>query len=205
MDIDGLTEIRARVARMLQRLTEKAGNGTAWCAEASDGNPHRYVIYGVKDFEQVSDDVHSTFVWLWSIKDHMQSLAKATGRSPRWLEAQIDADRCLSVCADIANRAKHGGPLRHRRSGKDPHLGDLRYTIPQEAVARITVRAFAVETEIADAKLVEFEMPVLDAQGRTLGDAFHFLSAGVKRWEALLGELEHSRSGTKIRDQSATS
>jgi hypothetical protein len=162
----------------------------SWTAQASDGNIHRYEILGVKGFDEVQDDVSSTFVWLWSIKDHMQKLAITKGFSSRWLEAEVGTDVCLSVCADIANREKHGTPLKYPRSGKDPRLGQLSYTIPQEAIAKITVTALGVQTDVSDVSLVTFEIPVLDGRGHKIGDAFHYLSAGIKRWETLMLKLQ---------------
>jgi hypothetical protein len=129
------------------------------------------------------------FVWLWSFKDYLKVYAQSLGKSGRWVEAEASADPCLSMCADIANRVKHGN-LRESRSGKYAQLGKLTYSVPQEAMGKITVRAFEVELDVSNSSLVTFEMPVLEGSGRAIGDAFKFLERGIVRWEELLSEIE---------------
>jgi len=163
----------------------------AWTAKASDGHTHKYILNGVKDFDKLSDDTESFFVWLWSVKDYLKSYSESNPDSVEWIEKQATADPHLSVCADIANWAKHARKYgRHSRSGRFPKLGKLRYTVPMEAIGKITVRAFEVETNIAKPELVTFELPILDAEDRLIGDAFDFLDKGVARWERMLEAIE---------------
>lgn len=88
-------------------------------------------------------------------------------------------------------------PTKARRTArkqtlKNPQLGTLTYSVPQEAMGKITVRAFEVELDVSNASLVSFELPVLDGRGRVIGDAFKFLEKGTARWEELLQEIERA-------------
>lgn len=189
VDADRLNELRARLLRLQQRLGVKEGIGSTWSAKTSDGATHKYILNGVKSFDELTDEIETMFVWIWSFKDHLKAHARKLGKSDRWVEAEASADSALSVCADIANRLKHG-ELRDSRSMKSPRLGALTYSVPQEAMGKLTFRAFEVELDVSKAELVSFEMPVIDKQGRAIGDAFKFLERGTAQWEQLLQRIE---------------
>lgn len=167
----------------------KEGVGSTWSAKTLDGATHKYVLNGVKSFDELTDEIETMFVWVWSFKDYLKAHARNLGKSDRWVEAEASADRALSVCADVANRLKHG-ELRNSRSMRNPRLGTLTYSVPKEALGQLTVRAFEVEVDVSKADLVSFEMPVIDCQERVIGDAFKFLESGVARWENLLQRIE---------------
>jgi hypothetical protein len=191
MDAEELNKILARIKRLQSRLADKSGSSTAWNAQAPDGQTHHYIINGIKDIDHISDDVESLFVWLWSVKDYLKEYVRRKGKSEKWVEDQVNSDACLSVCADIANRAKHAQQLsKGSRSGKYPRLGKLRFTVPQQAMGQITVRAFEVEMDISNPTLVKFEMPILDERNRIIGEAFNLLAEGIQRWEELINEFE---------------
>ena len=189
MDADRLNELRARLWRLQQRLGVNEGIGSTWSAKTSDRATHKYILNGVKSFYELTDEIETMFVWVWSFKDHLKGHARNLGKSDRWVEAEASADLALSVCADIANRLKHG-ELRDSRSMKNPRLGSLTYSVPQEAMGKLTVRAFELEFDVSKADLVSFEMPIIDRQGRVLGDAFEFLEKGTAHWEQLLQRIE---------------
>lgn len=189
MNVDRLNELRAKLFRLQRRLAAKDGIGSTWSAKTSDGTTHRYIINGIKSFDELTDEIETMFVWVWSFKDYLKAHARGLSKSDRWIEAEASADPILAVCADIANRLKHG-ELRESRSMKNPQLGKLTYSVPQEAMGKLTVRAFEVELDVSNAILVSFEMPVLDKQGRVIGDAFNFLESGAVRWEELLQKVE---------------
>ena len=108
MDAEKLNGLLERLRRLRRRLSEKAGGGMSWSAKTSDCVTHRYIVNGLKDFDQIGDDAEGMFVWLWSFKDYLKAYARSRGKSAKWVEAEAIADPCLSVCADLANRAKHG-------------------------------------------------------------------------------------------------
>lgn len=114
VNADRLNELRDRLLRLQRRLTVKDGIGSTWSAKTEDGTTHRYIINGVKSFDELTDEIETMFVWVWSFKDHLKAHARGLGKSDRWIEAEASADPSLSVCADIANRLKHG-ELRESR------------------------------------------------------------------------------------------
>lgn len=190
MDFEELENLFCRARRLRARLGAKEGVGASWSATLENGEIHRYSLSGVKAPDEVQDDIESLFVWLWSLKDHVKKFLEAKGKGSAWVESEISADQYLSICADIANRAKHGGLDRGSRSGKYPKLGQLKYQVPQTAVSSITVGAFDVGINIARPRQVVLEMPVLGDDGRCLGDAFKYLDYALKGWEKIIDRAE---------------
>ncbi len=190
MNIESLNKILDRANRFRKRLNLKDGEGTSWTYTFENGETHKYIISGLKPPEEVADDIESGFIWLWSLKDYVKKYALSKGKSKQLVESKINLDPYLCICADIANSSKHGGLDLGSRSGKYPKLGNLKYEVPQQALEKITFRAFEVETDIGKPELVTFEMPVYDEHGKYLGDAFKYLDYALKAWESLVDEID---------------
>lgn len=186
MNLESINEILARSNRIMKRLGLKEGHGAAWSVKLDNGEIHKYVLGGVKPPEEFKDDIENNFVWLWSLKDRVKSFTKSKGISKEWIEKEINADQKLCICADIANRSKHGELDKKSRSGKYPKLGNVKYEIPQQAISSITVRGYEVVTDISDFKSITLEMPVLSENNECLGDAFEYLDYAIKWWENLI-------------------
>ena len=56
----------------------------------------------------------------------------------------------------------------------------------------ITFRAFEVETDIARPELITLTFPILDAGGRTIGDAFQVFDGALQAWERFSANLERA-------------
>jgi len=190
VDFESLEKLFGRARRLRARLGVKEGSGASWSATLENGETHRYSLSGVKAPDEVQDDIESLFVWLWSLKDHIKKYLDGKGKSSGWVEPEISADQYLSICGDLANRAKHGELNRGSRSGKFPMLGKLRYQVSQTAVSSITFGAFDVGMNIAEPRQVTLEMPILGADGRYLGDAFKYLDYALKGWEKIIDRAE---------------
>ena len=162
-----------------------------WEARAENGSPQKVFVSSVKDFDTLADDVATAFIWIWSMKDPMKHYSMEKGKSARWLEIQVDADPCLSVCADLANEGKHSSNYaRGSRSGKFPRLGTLVMSVPGMAIGVLTVGDTWTHTHVANSDAVSYALPVIDRDGRTIGDAFFFLELGVQRWEEMLAQVD---------------
>jgi hypothetical protein len=124
-----------------------------WSYTFPDGETHAYAVTGLKAPEAVADDIAHWCVWVWSMKDRMKAFAVSLGHEPSLVETVVDQDRNLQICADLANREKHG-TLKHSRTGVYPRLGVVKYRIPQQSIASITVGAFSVKTDTKNEHLL---------------------------------------------------
>jgi hypothetical protein len=182
MNLDDLTELRKRIDRLLTRLSVKDGPGFSQSHTLANGETHHYQINGVKSLAEFEDDLLSTFVWVWSMKDYFKTAASNCGRERRHIEDIVNSRLPLQLVADIANRAKHGS-LTESRSGHFAVLGSVSMSIPQQAMACISFEAFNVTTDVADPSLVTFEVDVLSQTGIRLGSAGNVLKDSMDAWE----------------------
>ena len=185
-----IQKLFGRLARLVEATQQKSGDGTAWDYTFPNGETRRYIFRNIKSPEKIEDSVYSLLIWIWIAKDYLKLLAETKGRNPNQTERVCSDDPHLNVCADLANRIKHGR-LNRSRSGKFAKLGEVRFTVPQSAVRSITFRVFEVEVDIAQASGVEFQIPIIDAAGKEIGDAFEYASAAISRLESL-------RDGTEL-------
>jgi hypothetical protein len=186
----------ARLERMRAKVQDKAGTKFEWSAIPSNGVTTKYALVGVKSQDEMQDDVLNAYIWAWNLKDMLKPHAIASGKSASWFENELSADKCLALCSDIANRAKHGA-LKKSRSGSFASLGELRYQIPQAAIASLGFGADWATTVVEKPELVAMELPVLDSHGRVIGDAFKVLECATRRWECLISELGLKLPATK--------
>lgn len=189
MNLDDLQKILARIKRIRARVEVQSGDGAEWSVKFSDGEIHEYAINGIKPFEEFEDDIENIFVWLWSLKDYVKQYAINKGRSGNWVEQKVNADENLCICADIANRSKHG-QLNRSRSQKHPKLGSLSYELPHGSFNKITVYAHRVETDVSKPDEAILKMDVLDDEGNVLSDAFELLNYCLQSWEGIIVELD---------------
>jgi len=193
VDLSELEKLLRRADRFRKKLHIKDGEGTEWSYTFDNGETHFYSIEGVKPPEEIEDEVTTMFLWLWSLKDYVKKYVLNKGKAKSWVESKVNADPYLCICADIANSLKHGGldSKFKPRSDKNPTLGKLNYKIPQKAMGLITFGAFDVGLNVENPSLVVLEMPVIDKNGRFLGDAFKYLDYGLKAWEGIVSEAEN--------------
>lgn len=189
-----LESLLEKIARLRARFSDGQGTSTqSWKVETEAGRKEQVTLAGAKDLVHLQDDLESAFVWIWSVKDHMKRYARSRGQGDKWIEQEADASRALAICADIANRLKHGGDFSTKfpsRSLAKPCLGTVSVTIPQSAIASISIGADWTATTVQNPHQLSYSMPILDEAGRTIGDAFAVLEAAVRTWEAVLLRIE---------------
>ena len=190
MITEDINKLFGRINRIKTRLESKDGLGTSWDCALDDGVVHKYTLNGIKNPEEIEDDIANAFHWLWSLKDHI----KKSSNQGDFVEAQINGNSYLCICADLANGEKHGGLDRPSRSGKNPKLGRLKYQIPQAAMAQIAFGAFDVKIDVNNAHLVVLEMPILDECDNFIGDAFEYLEKCINAWESIIDNMQKRSS-----------
>jgi hypothetical protein len=190
MKLSEVEKILEKFKRIRKRLEAKDGGGTSWSYAFENNEIHEYDITGVRPHEDIQDDIEDAFVWLWSLKDYVKKYSIKAGRNSQWVEDKVNLDTYLSVCADIANSLKHGGLDKHRRSMKDPRLGNVEYSIPQKAISAFTIYSSKVVTNVKNPTLVELKMDIVDKFENRIGDAFEYLDYAVKAWERIINEVD---------------
>ena len=137
-------------------------------------------------------------MWTWSIKDYIKTLASTLGITPQAVEAHVNQDPALPLCADIANMLKHG-VLENSRSGRWPVSVTPSYSIthdrsaPASPIREISVSATAIRIDIANPALVEVQFKVKARDGSLLPDGLAVVADAISSWEGLLLRL-----GTKV-------
>ena len=174
-----IAELFERLGRLVAASKQKVGEGSAWDYTFADGETHRCVIHGLKFHAEVEDSAFNLLIWIWNAKDYLKRRVEASGQSSQIVEDAVTADPVLPICADLANRLKHG-ELKRSRSGLYPRLGAVSFDAPQGAIGSFTSRAFEVEVAIADPNLVEFRLPMIDQTGADIGDAFQCAARGLR-------------------------
>jgi len=184
-----IADLFERLGRLVTATKQKAGEGSSWSYTFPDGETHRYVIRGLKSHAEAEDSAFNLIIWIWNAKDHLIQRANTRGQDSRLVEDAVNADSALPVCADLANRLKHG-QLRWSRSGRYPSFGVMSFTGHQASIGSLTFRAFEVEVQIADPSLVEFSLPVIGQDGAEIGDAFELAGRAVSALEAIKARIE---------------
>lgn len=184
-----IAELFERLGRLVAATRQKAGEGSTWDYTFPDGETHRYVIRGLKSHAEAEDTAFNLLIWVWNAKDYLKRRAEASGQDAQIVEDAVTADSALPICADLANRLKHG-ELKRSRSGSYPRFGVVSFRAPQAAIGSLTFRAFEVKVAIADPTLVEFRLPVIDQAGAEIGDAFEYAARGLEALERLKARLE---------------
>ena len=179
-----------RLGRLVAATKQKAGDGTAWDHTFPNGETHRYVIRGLKSHAEAEDSAYNLLIWAWSAKDYLKKRAEALGRNGRAVEQAVNNDPDLAICADPANRLKHGSLDRGSRSGLNPRFGQVSFRAPQTAVGSLTFRAFEVEAQIEDPSQVDFLLPVLNNAGEEIGDAFVYAQTAILALERMRDGIE---------------
>ena len=184
-----IRELFERIGRLVAAAEQKSGDGTALEYTFPDGETHRYVIRGLKSHAEIEDTAYNLLIWIWNAKDYLKRRAVTLGKDGRSLEKAVNIDVHLPLCADLANRLKHG-ELRQSRSGHHPRPGKISFAAPQASLGSLTFRAFEVELQMANPSLVQFYLPVFDHAGEQIGDAFDYAAGGVAALERLRDEVD---------------
>lgn len=183
-----------RIARFAELAKTKPGTGCKWATTLSDGRPQQYEIKNIRDLSTLDHDVATWCVWIWSLKDYVREEARLNGRPESWWKAIVKGSRALMICADLANREKHGKAPNQDQAWTtdDPRFEPGRATIPQVALRALLVLDSEIVIDIGNPSLVEFEVPVVTSSGELLGDALELLDQAMDAWNTALLELSRS-------------
>jgi hypothetical protein len=180
-----LDAMKARIARAQTCVQTAAGAcyETQFQAIGQDFVT-RFSARGVKDPAQLEDEFLSLFVWVWSLKDYIKAAYEVGGLRAQTVEEEANACSALMFVADIANRVKHG-TLRDSRSGRYAELVDVGFTLPMDAVRKITVAGPEVTVEVEYPERAQIQAEVVTRDGTRL-KAATVLGDAMTCWETKL-------------------
>ncbi|MDN5501977.1 MAG: hypothetical protein L0G80_18915 [Shewanella sp.] len=157
-----------------------------------DFESSNFSVSGVKPLHEVMDEIHSAFVWCWSVKDHLKkTLFDLSGRVDRTafnksFEDEIDNFEALTICADIANTEKHLQLNRPPRSGRLVKLDVAQsIRISPETVSQIQRLNGCYYIVPKNNKAVELKANIVDENGVVVMDAFQCLDKSIEAWDTI--------------------
>jgi hypothetical protein len=182
MNIGDVKSVMERISRLSARAKNVKGTGSSWSYTFPDGIKTTYILNEIKPTEELKDDISNAFIWFWNFKDYLKEAIKHQGGDVGQIEEFVDTDTKLAICADVANRLKHGS-LNRSRSGKSPVLGELGYTVPQKSMKRLVFRGPEIEFDFQNFQDIEIKMPVLDSSNKEIEQALSLLAYAIAKWE----------------------
>jgi len=194
MNLEELNKVIERIKRISRSISNQEGEGAVWTIKQSDGTETKFVIDKIKSHLEIEDNVANAYIWFWNIKDYFKEFLITKGKPKSFIEDIVNKDSRLQVCADIANRLKHG-ELQESRSKRHPKLGMLSFRIELANINEFRIltnlprlddlqaRVFSYDLKPEDPQRVEITIPILDKDGVVLGDAIEYISYAVSKWE----------------------
>lgn len=180
-------DMRMRV----ERFISKAEN-LSWPEGIIDFNSSSFCVSGVKPLSEVNDEILSAFVWCWSMKDNLKKslydskLHISQKVFSKHFEQEINNYFELTVCADIANIAKHSGLSKEPRSGLHVRL-DTSHLIniskdSVDHVQRLGGNYYITPKNDDSVKLQAF---IVNEDGERILDAFLCLEKSLVAWDRI--------------------
>src|SRR5438477_13134509 len=90
-----------RIRRISKEIEQKYGPGFQRNALFPDGMKVTYKFTNLKAPEQLEDDVANLCIWVWNLKDYLKTMAVSHGKTAQLVEATVDSDPYLPICADL--------------------------------------------------------------------------------------------------------
>lgn len=146
---------------------------------------------------------------VWHLKDRLHQWVKATGGNAD-VEAFAKASQNLLICADLANKKKHGG--NENRSNLTPDVGNVNFDTSKSGPIEFFYSGAGKDKEllVANPAPIPFTVELLIHDGTaSLGDAVEIIHQAFVVWLPLiqkLGILSGDDNETKLlREQLLTS
>ncbi len=146
---------------------------------------------------------------VWHLKDRLHQWVKATGDNTD-VEAFVKTSQRLLICADLANKKKHG--RSENRSKLNPQLGNVIFDTSKSGAIEFFYSGAGKDKEllVANPVPIRFTVELLIHDGTaSLGDAVEIIHQAFTEWLPLiqkLGILSGDDNETKLlREQLFTS
>ncbi|QFI37272.1 hypothetical protein FR932_05235 [Moritella marina ATCC 15381] len=188
-------EMMSRVAR----FKAKAQN-VDWPDNLVDFESSNFCVSGIKPLIEVMDEIHSSFVWCWSMKDYLKKTLYELNKNTHYsgkkktnrenfgdhFENEVNKYKELTLCADIANSEKHGGLDRKPRSGEKVRL-DISHllNISKHTIANIQRLdgQYYITPKCKDA--VKIKVNIINENDVIISDAFLCIDKSLKAWDEI--------------------
>ncbi len=138
--------------------------------------------------ERIYDCVLDFAKAVWHLKDRLHQYAKATKQLVE-VDDISQNSRNLLVCADLANKKKHG--RNQNRSKLDPHLGLVNFDTSKNGPIEMYNDGAMKHEEliVANSIPIPFSIEILGQNDVVLADAREIINAGFCDWLPLIKQL----------------
>ena len=175
-------DIKNKVSRFISKSLD-----LRWPEDIIDFESQCFCVKGIKPLVHVQDDIETTFVWIWSVKDHLieELVGSNTTVTKKMIENEINNYRCLVLCADIANGLKHDR-LRESRSGDFAKLSIIQTTsINKDTVSTIHKLDGNYYITPKTGSCVQVKASIVSCTGVFLLDAYECLRDSLIAWDEI--------------------
>ena len=181
----------AQVGRRAARLAESVTPGdieqrVGFKVELGRWLQPRMSISNFNEIDGIKDDLENLYTWLWNTKDYLAELLVDRGTtrptSKRMVNDYVNQHRPLRVVADVANTAKHA-VLTHSRSGLHARMGGYTTTMPL-FLKPLSLKATEAEVKRRSSSYIS----LVDADGKSIGDAVVVASEALGLWQAFVDQ-----------------
>ncbi len=187
MSVESLEELVGRIARLKERMAQRSGAGDT--IKSSDEFETTVIVESVKPANEVDDDLAAIFVWLWSVRDYIITKTTESGVMKSLVDNEIDKYLCLKLCSDIANRQKHQS-LSKSRSGRFARILKSGYSIPQEAIDRITCEGRKTTFAISQPGMTRITADIVDNEDNRITGAIECIEQSLEAWACISREFQ---------------
>jgi hypothetical protein len=128
-------------------------------------------------------------------------ISTVQGGSRNEIEKIVNSDYDLKICADLANKLKHG-KLKQSRSGLFPSFGELEFSFDHKAISSLTFTDKDVIFDIGLPNDLNISVPVKDDSETNIKDGLTILIHGIHVFENYFNKLclsiNHSATSAKV-------
>ena len=146
-------------------------------------------FWGDRSPDEVEDNIDWIVYNVWHLADHIRRTLKQIGKNPKLVDDTIENCRALKICADLAERDKHGP----ERKGGHWTGESLRYGHTQPSL-KLTDGVVTMESNpngsisptVSKDNPVVYSREIVNAAGDAVGDAVEIADDAMTCWESLL-------------------
>ena len=175
-------DIKSKVSRFITKSLD-----LRWPEDIVDFDSQCFCVKGIKPLVHVQDEIETTFVWSWSVKDYLieELVGINSTVTKQMIENEINKYTCLVLCADIANGLKHD-KLMKSRSGHFAKLSIIQTaTINKDTVSTIHELGGNYYITPKSGNCVQVKASIVSCNGVFLLDAFECLRDSLIAWDEI--------------------
>ncbi|MBD2005215.1 MULTISPECIES: hypothetical protein [Cyanophyceae] len=193
MQLSEIKTLIQRIESLLESLQQRKSDTTYFYENYDDGSSVTWRFANAPSPQKILDEVQTTAVWLWSLKDYLKERLKAINKNSNEVESYVNSCHHLPILADIANRAKHGNLIKSR-SGKFAEIEECIMSMNSCILKAVNDQDANVDLLIDNPESISYEIPIHDQNGNYLCDALILLEKSFDEWKDFIKQQPHIRA-----------